>query len=163
MSAWVIEAEPVDDAGIDALIREFTAEVGRRLLGRPATGAELRAVLDRDPHGDLAPPRGTFLVARDDDGDLIGCVGARLLDDLPATAELKRMYVRPAHRGAGVGRALLVAAEQAAAALGATRIVLDTRTVLVEARTLYSSHGYRETAPYNDHGDAEHWYAKTLR
>ncbi|MCX2729900.1 GNAT family N-acetyltransferase [Saccharopolyspora sp. NFXS83] len=163
MSAWIIEAEPVGGAGIDAAIWEYVAEVGRRLLGRPATDAELRAVLDRDPHGDLAPPRGAFLVARDDDGDLIGCVGARLLDDLPATAELKRMYVRPAHRGVGLGRALLVAAERSAADLGATRIVLDTRTELVEARTLYGAHGYRETAPRNSHGDAEHWYAKTLR
>ncbi|EYT80852.1 hypothetical protein CF54_23050, partial [Streptomyces sp. Tu 6176] len=62
------------------------------------------------------------------------------------------------------GAALLVgAAEEAARALGARRMVLDTRHDLVEARALYARLGYTETAPHNDSLYAEHWFAKSLR
>lgn len=54
------------------------------------------------------------------------------------------------------------AAEASSRELGATRIVLETNTELAEARSMYTAHGYEETAPYNDHGAAEHWYAKAL-
>ncbi|MGW4275054.1 GNAT family N-acetyltransferase, partial [Streptomyces seoulensis] len=57
---------------------------------------------------------------------------------------------------------LVGAAEDAARALGARRIVLDTRGDLVEARALYTRLGYAETAPHNDDRYAEHWFAKSL-
>jgi GNAT superfamily N-acetyltransferase len=72
------------------------------------------------------------------------------------------MYVRPAGRGAGLGRGLLLAVEAAAKRLGAARIVCGTNTELTEARALYTRHGYAETAPYEGHGKADHWYAKGL-
>ncbi|MGW8379845.1 GNAT family N-acetyltransferase [Streptomyces sp. ODS28] len=162
MPPWTITPAPPDTPPVAALLWEYVAEVGRRVAGRPATDAEIRAVLARDPHTGLAPPHGEFLLARTERGALLGCAGLRLLPALPGTAELKRMYVRPAHRGTGLGRALLLAAEESARTLGATRTVLDTRTGLHEARALYTAHGYRETAPYNTGGDAEHWYVKEL-
>ncbi|MFD9944888.1 GNAT family N-acetyltransferase [Nonomuraea sp. NPDC059022] len=64
-------------------------------LRRPNSGGRWRGT----------PTTGVFLVARDEDGDLLGCAGVRLLPDLPGTAELKRMFVRPAGRGTGLGRA----------------------------------------------------------
>ncbi|GAA5201429.1 GNAT family N-acetyltransferase [Rugosimonospora acidiphila] len=57
--------------------------------------------------------------------------------------ELKRMYVAPAARGTGVGAALLSAAESAARAAGATRILLHTGDRQPEAVRLYQRHGYR--------------------
>ncbi|MFR9728896.1 GNAT family N-acetyltransferase [Saccharopolyspora sp. MS10] len=159
---WTIGAEPVAGADVEVALREYVAEVGRRVLGRPATEAEIAAVLARDPHGDLRPPRGALLVARGAAGGLLGCAGVRLLRALPGSAELKRLYVRPERRGAGLGRDLLLAAERTSRRLGASRIVLDTRAVLVEARALYAAHGYREIEPYDDQVDAEHWYAKQL-
>ncbi|MER7184735.1 GNAT family N-acetyltransferase, partial [Streptomyces hyaluromycini] len=61
------------------------------------------------------------------------------------------------------GAALLVtAAEDAARALGAARILLDTRTDLVEARALYARLGYTETGPHNDDVYAGHWFRKEL-
>ncbi|WP_030688486.1 GNAT family N-acetyltransferase [Streptomyces sp. NRRL B-1347] len=161
MHSWTITPEPVTADGIDEAIRAYYTEIGERVVKRPVTPTEIQHALDRDPHHDLAPPHGRFLTARDTSGRLLGCVGVRLLDR-PATAELKRMYVLPAGRGQGLGRHLLKAAEASARALGATRIVCETNTELAEARTLYTGHGYRETAPYNDHAAAEHWYAKDL-
>ncbi|MDQ8708401.1 GNAT family N-acetyltransferase [Streptomyces sp. LHD-70] len=116
-------------------------------MGRPVAEAELRRAMARDPHNDLAPPSGMFLVARDGDGVLLGCVGVRLLPGVPETAELKRMFVRPAGRGTGLGRGLLVAAETAAQELGATRMVCETNSQLAEARALYAAHAYEEIPP----------------
>jgi GNAT superfamily N-acetyltransferase len=65
-------------------------------------------------------------------------------------------------RGKGGGAVLLGAAEAAARALGAGRLILDTRGDLVEARALYARHGYAETEAYNDDVYAEHWFAKRL-
>ncbi|MFW6691663.1 GNAT family N-acetyltransferase [Streptomyces sp. MAR4 CNX-425] len=162
MQTWTIRAEPVTGPDVDSVMRQYFTEMGRRVLGRSATEAEMRAVLADDPHRDLGPPRGEFLVARDAGGGFLGCAGVRLLGGSPATAELKRMYVDPAGRGAGLGRGLLVAVEEAARRLGATRIVCETNTGLTEARALYTRYGYEETAPYEGHGKADHWYAKTL-
>ncbi|GHH45437.1 hypothetical protein GCM10018773_34800 [Streptomyces candidus] len=96
------------------------------MLGRPVTETEIREALHADGHNDLAPPRGEFLVARDHQGNLLGYAGVRLLAGSPTTAELKRMYVRPAGRGAGLGRGLLRAVEASAQQLGASRIVCET-------------------------------------
>ncbi|MEO3752020.1 GNAT family N-acetyltransferase [Streptomyces sp. B6B3] len=159
---WTIGPEPVIGAAVDEVMREYFTEMGRRVLGRSATEAELRTVLAKDPHHDLSPPDGEFLVARGDRGELLGFAGLRLLGGTPKTAELKRMYVRPAGRGAGLGRGLLVAVEESARRLGAVRIVCETNTQLAEARALYTRYGYEETTPYEGHGGADHWYAKTL-
>lgn len=163
MPTWTISPGPVDGPWVDEAIREYFTEVGARILGRPATDEELRTALADDPHHDLRPPHGEFLVARDESGEPLGYAGVRLLTAVPGTAEVKRMYVRPAGRGAGLGRGLLRAVEAAAQRLGATRIVLETNAELSEARSLYEAHGYRETVPYKaSHDGADHWYAKTL-
>ena len=43
-----------------------------------------------------------------------------------------------------------------------TRLRLDTRSDLAEARQLYAKSGFREVAPFNDGRFANHWYEKTL-
>ncbi len=72
------------------------------------------------------------------------------------------MFVLPELRGRGGAPLLVAAAEEAARALGARRIVLDTRTDLVEARALYARLGYTETGPHNTDPYAEHWFRKEL-
>ena len=63
---------------------------------------------------------GTFLVAREGDR-AVGCGAIRLLDS--TTAEAKRMYVEPDHRGRGIGQAVLAGLEAAARQLGVRRLV----------------------------------------
>ncbi|WP_330461724.1 GNAT family N-acetyltransferase [Streptomyces sp. NBC_00820] len=162
MPTWTIKPEPVIGVNVDEVMRQYFTEMGQRVLGRSVTEAELQAVLAKDPHQDLSPPDGAFLVARSDGGEFLGCAGLRLLGGTPKTAELKRMYVHPAGRGAGLGRGLLRAVEEAAGRLGATRIVCETNSQLTEARALYTRYGYEETPPYEGHGRADHWYAKVL-
>jgi GNAT superfamily N-acetyltransferase len=142
-----------------------SAEVERLLT---SYFAEIHAAFGYDddfappaPPEDFAPPRGQFLVVRDHDGAATGCGAVRLLD--PTTAEIKRMWLHPSMRGRGAGWALLTALESAAVELGASRGVLDTNATLTTALALYRAAGWVEVAPYNENGDATHWFAKELR
>lgn len=107
----------------------------------------------------FAGAAGVFLVAWND-GSPVGCGGIRMLDR--ATAEVKHLYVRPAARGTGLGRALLEELERRASVRGATAVVLDTNERLAAAQGLYRSSGYSEVAPYNENPNATHWFRKEL-
>lgn len=81
-----------------------------------------------------------FLLAVDEDsGEAVGCAALR---DLDGTAELKRMYVAPSHRGHGIGSVLLRAIEDTARKLGHERIVLQTGDRQQDAVSLYEKSGY---------------------
>ena len=92
--------------------------------------------------GDYAPPRGALLLAPGQ-----GCVAVRPLD--AETAEMKRLYLRPQARGAGLGRSLAGGAVAHARERGFSRIVLDTiPEKMQQAVALYRSMGFRDAAPY---------------
>lgn len=101
----------------------------------------------RDLPGPYAPPRGTLLLARDR-SEVLGCVAVHPL--VPGTAEMKRLYVRPAGRGRGVGRALVLGAIRHARQAGYVRIRLDTLPSMTEARQLYATLGFRPIPPYRE-------------
>lgn len=68
-------------------------------------------------------------------------------------AELKRMYVVPAHRGRGLARDLLARLEQSAAAAGADAMVLETGRPQVEAVSLYRAAGYTDIGRFGYYKD----------
>lgn len=160
---WTVTAEPVHSPEAATLFREYLTEVADRWYqlhrGRPATPEELAEAFAEHDGEDLVPPRGVLLVGRYE-GEPGGCVGLRRRDG--ATAELTRMFVRPARRGLGGADQLLRAAERAARGMGARRVTLDTRLDLVEARALYSRHGYADIPPYKEDRYAECFYGKEL-
>ncbi|WP_378739039.1 GNAT family N-acetyltransferase [Nocardia brasiliensis] len=160
---WTIAPEQFDSPAAAMLWRAYYTEVSDRWYqlheGRATDPVELEREVAAVSGAEFAPPRGVLLVARFG-GEPVGTAGVRLLDD--GTAELKRVFVRKDMRGKGGAVLLAEAAEDAARALGAVRVVLDTRLDLVEARALYARLGYVESPPHNDEMYAECWYRKQL-
>ncbi len=97
--------------------------------------------------GRYGPPGGALLLARDEAGVPLGCVALR--SSGPAgTAEMKRLYVAPAGRGRGLGRALAEAIVAEAARLGYREIRLDTLPDMEAAQALYRELGFLPVEPY---------------
>ena len=124
---------------VRALLREYAAalpfeldfqDFDRELAGLP---------------GAYTPPRGALLLARVD-GEAAGCVALRPLAE--NACELKRLFVRPAARGLGLGRRLTTAIVSEARRLGYARMRLDTTPGMEAAQALYAELGFVETAPY---------------
>ncbi|MFF2961005.1 GNAT family N-acetyltransferase [Streptomyces sp. NPDC057963] len=156
---WTAAPEPVDSPDAALLRRDYYDEVASRYWGRPATTEEIDEGLTDDGADRLAPPTGRFLVGRFE-GKPAACAGLLLVD--AELAELTRVFVRPEYRGTGGGGLLLTAVESAARAIGVRTIRLDTRSDLVEARGLYTKHGYREVPAFHRRQFAQHWFAKEL-
>jgi ribosomal protein S18 acetylase RimI-like enzyme len=131
--------QPSEIAAVAALFAEYA-----RAVDAPCCFAGLERELATLP-GEYAPPAGRLFLALDASGSA-GCVALRPLD--ADTAEMKRLYVRPAYRGQGLGRALAAAAIAAARQAGRRRMVLDTLPIMSEAIALYRSLDFKEFAPY---------------
>ena len=144
---------PEDPASPQALacLRAYFADLDRAFPGGFDPGPVAGWGLE-----DLRPPAGLFLVA----GDGAGCAGLRRHD--AATAEVKRLWVRPDQRGSGLARALMAAVEAAARDWGCTRLVLDTSRHLPAALAFYRRAGWTEVARYNDNPHAHHFFARAL-
>lgn len=99
--------------------------------------------------GEYAEPRGALLMAYVD-GQVAGCCALRPMDsvDYPNACEMKRLYVRPAFRGLGLGRQLAEAIMDAARIAGYDDVLLDTLDDMEAARTLYEDLGFEEIPPY---------------
>jgi len=93
------------------------------------------------------PPHGRLLVALCDDQPA-GCIALRKLSD--GVGEVKRLYVKPEFRNAGIGRRLVEAVLEEARGIGFSRVLLDTTRAMERARALYSSVGFVETQRYHD-------------
>lgn len=102
-----------------------------------------------DLPGEYAGPRGALLLASVD-GEIAGCCALRPLDsaDYPNAAEMKRLYVRKAFRGFGLGRRLAEAVLDAARQAGYASVLLDTLDDMEAARALYVELGFEEIPPY---------------
>ena len=95
---------------------------------------------------DLDDPAGTHValwIALDGEA-VVGSVALRELD--AGALELKRMYLRPEQRGAGLGKKLLDVALEYARATGAEVVRLDTSERMVAAQRLYEANGFRRVA-----------------
>jgi ribosomal protein S18 acetylase RimI-like enzyme len=146
MAAPALPIRPVgaaaDVAAAAALFRAYAASLSVDLAYQ-GFDAELATL-----PGTYAPPAGALLLAGHPGRPPLGCVALRPLAE-PGLCEMKRLYVAPEGRRAGVGRALVEAALQRAAAIGYAAILLDTLPEMTAALTLYRRLGFAKIPPYN--------------
>jgi putative acetyltransferase len=124
---------------------------------RPALDSELAALLAAQQRELRELDGQAFAPPHDDARYLVGVVSGRAvacgavqrLDD--DTAEVKRMYVRPAFRGQGLARQLLTALEELATWYGRTSLRLETGSHLPAAIALYTSAGYQRIPAYGEY------------
>ena len=139
MDAEIREAEPHELPAVRELIEEYVRSLGID-LGFQEIEREL---------ADLAvaygPPGGLILGARAG-GELAGCVALRALQG--DICEMKRLYVRRAFRGTGLGKQLAVELIDRARMLGYHWMRIDTLPQMQAARRLYASLGFLEIEPY---------------
>ena len=134
--------EYADTLGVDLCFQDFETE----LAGLP---------------GDYGAPRGALLLAQVE-GAIAGCCALRPLDtaDYPNASEMKRLYVRKAFRGFGLGRELAEAMLDRARQAGYACVLLDTLDDMESARALYTDLGFEESPPYYHHPIAGAHYLK---
>lgn len=125
-----IFTEYAEQLGIDLCFQNFAAELA-------------------DLPGEYGAPTGALLLALVD-GEIAGCCGLRALDsaNYPNAAEMKRLYVRKAFRGFGLGRQLAESVLDAARMAGYHSVLLDTLDDMESARALYAELGFADIPPY---------------
>ncbi len=97
--------------------------------------------------GLYTPPRGCLLLATGTDGSA-GCVALRPMGD--TVCEMKRLFVRPAYQGHGLGRTLALRVIAEAQAIGYSTMRLDTLPLMHSAVRLYESLGFVHRSAYYD-------------
>jgi putative acetyltransferase len=137
----VAAGSPEEVAACRELFREYQRGLGVSLCFQ-GFDAELASL-----PGDYVPPRGRLVLALHA-GRPAGCVALRPL--FHRDAEMKRLYVRPAHRGSGLGWMLATHVIGEARASGYETLKLDTLPQMQAAQRMYEKLGFRDTAPYND-------------
>jgi GNAT superfamily N-acetyltransferase len=149
------ETTSPDDPAVRTLYDAFIREADGPLDWEIDIEAEIAA----GPPPELVPPTGVLLLARVD-GEPAGLGGVRHLDT--EVAEIKSMYLAPAHRGKGLARQLLTRLEEIAREHGCRASRLDTSGYLTGAVKLYRAAGYHEVPDYNANPKADLWFERAL-
>ena len=136
-----------DRSAIHDLFREYLAWANARLSEEYGIDFDVDAWVQRDMETleIFLPPHGRLLLSTEGaQATGIACM-KRIGEDM---LEIKRMYVRPAFRRRGIGRALLAALLAEARAMGHATVRLDSARFMAPAHALHRSAGFREIAPY---------------
>lgn len=138
----VRRAVPGDEAAAWDIVEEYNTSFGVVLRD------------DRAALREYIEGAGAMWLAYQDHA-VAGCVVLRPLPSIgPRASEVKRLYVRPAYRGAGVAGALMDALEAHARAAGYDAIYLDSRPDFQAAIRFYERRGYEPVARYNENPEA---------
>ena len=132
---------PDDRATVAALFREYVSS-----LAEDISFQNVDEELTTLP-GKYARPGGVVLIAWKGE-EAAGAIAYRMVE--PGVAEMKRLYVRPAFRGRGLGRELAEELIAEARARGYRTMLLDTLASMQSARALYRDIGFVPVEPYYD-------------
>ena len=127
---------------IEASVREHFGLAIPKILGTPIPDYVHNA-LEKLCEG--TPPDGIFYVVFE--GDIaMGMGGLRRAGD--AVGEIKRIYVSPASRGAGLGEKILGRLVSDPRAYGYSELLLETGPFMTSAHRIYEAAGFEDVAPY---------------
>ncbi len=147
-----VRPEPYDSDGPRWVVAQAEAELVARYGGLDAGERGLTAAM-------FDPPTGAFLVARAGAaGPPVGGVGLRAVD--ARTGQVRRLWVDPARRGRGIGRALMEALEDAARDLGLPDLQLATGDRQPEAVALYEATGWERLRVDTEGRPLPHWHIR---
>jgi len=147
-------ARPEDHAAVARELAEYLGFIGDTL---DAEGLDHDIAHWQEEYDGTS---GVLLLVVDPAGEVVGTAAVRLLE--PGTGELKRMWLRPACQGRGLGRRLMDDCLDEARRLGCRALRLDTQAKLAAAVHLYRAYGFTEIPPYNDNHRADIWMVRTL-
>jgi ribosomal protein S18 acetylase RimI-like enzyme len=157
-SGFVVRrASPQDHAAVARELTDYLAFIGDEL------DAAQRKALDHDIahwQDEYNGRTGVLLVVVDPAGEAVGTAAVRFLQ--PGLGELKRMWLRPACQGRGLGRRLMDACLDEARLLGCRALRLDTQAKMEAAVHLYRAYGFSEIPRYNDNWRADIWMELVL-
>ncbi len=141
-----------DVVAVRTLIREFTTWALKLEVDndQAPTFEGLEAEIQGLP-GIYIPPNGRLLLAKYK-GEPVGCICLKGHDDI--SCEPKRLYVREAYRGYGIGKRLFAMAMSEARAQNYKRVVLDTHRSMTKAQNIYTSMGFKRIATPDDFPEA---------
>ncbi len=142
-------AGPADHAGVARELAAYFAFLGEEV---DPDGLDHDVADWQHEYGGVT---GVMLVVVDPAGLVVGTAAVRRLE--PGVAELKRMWLRPEHRGRGLADRLMERVLAEARALGAKALRLDSEHRLAAAVRLYRRYGFREIADYNRNPRADVW------
>jgi GNAT superfamily N-acetyltransferase len=148
MTNQVIIADKEQHASqIRELFWEYLQWANARVNEEFEVSFDIATMLEEDMQNldKFMPPKGRLLLGYMGD-ELAGIACLKALT--PSIGEVKRMYVRPGHRKAGLGRALLKRLLQEAQLIGYQLVRLDSAGFMIEAHQLYRSIGFKEIAAY---------------
>jgi ribosomal protein S18 acetylase RimI-like enzyme len=146
--------EPGDREAVARELRAYLAHIGEEFDGED---------LDHDiAHWETEydGASGVLLVVESPPGEIVGTAGVRSLE--PGVGEIKRMWIRPAFQGLGLGRRLMTRCLDEARARNFRVLRLDSERSMKAALHLYRSVGFREIADYNGNRRAQIWMEAIL-
>jgi GNAT superfamily N-acetyltransferase len=144
-----------------ALIREYLEWLNEHVKHDYGIEFNVDSMIESDlsDRHKFFPPTGRFyLVLYDDAVAGVGCL--KKLEE--GVGEVQRMYVRPAFRGKGLGRAIINRLVDDARSIGYRQLKLESLEFLKEAHLLYKSIGFQEIIPYDDNSMKSYQLAEQL-
>ena len=152
---------PRDALGIHTLFTEYGDWLNVRSIAEYGVSLDVQAMVEHNMStlDKFMPPQGRLLLAYSD-GQLAGVACLRRID--ATIAEVKRVYVRPACRGHGLGRILVNELIVEAQEAGYQWLRLDSVRFMHEAHHLYRSLGFQEIEPYAESEIPQEYWSRGI-
>jgi GNAT superfamily N-acetyltransferase len=148
MTERIFQADPIQDTDkVRELFWEYLQWANARVNENFGVSFDIKTMLAEDmvTLDKFLQPKGRLLLCERLE-ELAGLACLRDIGD--DVCEIKRMYVRPAHRRQGVGGALLSYLLEEANTIGYCCIRLDSASFMGDAHRLYRSFGFQQISSY---------------